>query len=129
MKSLIVKFTSSFSQKQNRSYIALHSNLRNCQSLINIRNIDDKNCFFYCYTAAYHLYTEKRLIETSSWRCKTSSDTYNPSINPIAKEPLGGFSMPMPFGQNDRFEKLNEVQVHVFRFEKKDLVPFRVSKF
>ena len=35
----------------------------------------------------------------------------------------------MPFNQIDRFEKLNEVQVNVFRFEEKDLVPLRVSKY
>ena len=128
IKNLFVKFLS-FSPIQGRSFIALPSNLRNCQSLINIRNIVDENCFFYCFTAAYHLHTDEPLIHTSSWRCKTSSDTYNPSINPLAKKHLGEFPTPMPFNQIDRFEKLNEVQVNVFRFEEKDLVPLRVSKY
>ena len=128
IKNLFVKFLS-FSPIQGRSFIALPSNLRNCQSLINIRNTVDENCFFYCFTAAYHLHTDEPLIHTSSWRCKTSSDTYNPSINPLAKKHLGEFPTPMPFNQIDRFEKLNEVQVNVFRFEEKDLVPLRVSKY
>ena len=36
--------------------------------------------------------------------------------------------MPMPFNQIERFQKL-KVQVNVFRFENKDLVPLRISKF
>ena len=35
----------------------------------------------------------------------------------------------MPCNRIDRFGKLNEIQVNVPRFEKKDLVPLRVSKF
>ena len=108
---------------------ALPSNLRNCQSLINIRNIVDENCFFYCFTAVYHLHTDEPLAQTSSWRCKASSGIYNPSINPLAKKHLGEFPTPMPFNKIDRFQKLNEFQVNVFRFEEKDLVPLRVSKF
>ena len=125
---MFVKFVSS-SPRKGRSFIALPSNLRNCQSLINIRNTVDENCFFFCFTAAYHLHTDEPLIQTSSWQCKRSSDTYNPSINQLAKKHLGEFATPMPFNQIDRFEKLNEVQVNVFRFEEKDLVPLRVSKY
>ena len=117
-----VKFVS-FSQWKGRSYIVFPSNFPICQSLIIFRNIADENCFWFCYTAAYHLYTEKPLIERSSWRCKTSPNTSNPSFNPLAKKHLSEFSMPIAFKQIDRFEKLNQFQVNVFRFQK------RISKF
>ena len=35
----------------------------------------------------------------------------------------------MPFNQIDRFEKLNEVQVHVFRIEKKGLGSLKSRNF
>ena len=127
-KKTCVNFVS-FSPIQGGSCIALCSNLRSCQSLINIRNIVDENCFFYCFTASYHLHTDEPLIRTSSWRFKTCSDTFNPSIHPLAKKHLGEFPTPMPFNQIDRFDELNEVQFNVFRSEEKDLVPLRVSKY
>ena len=64
-------------------------------------------------------YTQEPLIETSFWRCKTSPNTYDPSVNLWSKKHLGEFSKPMLCNQNDRFEKLNDVQLNVFRFEKK----------
>ena len=128
IKNLLVKFTS-YSPIKGRSYTALPNKLQGCRSLLNIRNLGDENCFLYCYTAAYHLHTEIPLIETSSWRCKSNPDTYNPRTNPLAKKHHGDFSMPMPFNEIERFEKLNKVQVNVFRLEKKDLLPLRVSKF
>ena len=42
---------------------------------------------------------------------------------------MGEFPTPVPFNQFDHFEKLDGVQVNVFRFEEKDLVPLRVSKY
>ena len=59
------------------------------------------------------------LIETISWQCNTRPDTYNPNITPLVKKHLGEFAMPLPFNQIDRSEKLNEVQVKIFRFGKK----------
>ena len=49
----------SFSPIQGRSFFALLGNLRNCQSLINIRNIVDKNCFLllYCCIPSSHGWT------------------------------------------------------------------------
>ena len=95
IKNLLVKFTS-YSPIKGRSYMALPNKLQGCRSLLNIRNLGDENCFLYCYTAAYHLHTEIPLIETSSWRCKSNPDTYNPRTNPLAKKHHGDFSMPMP---------------------------------
>ena len=68
------------------------------------------------------------LIETICWQCNTSPHTY-PNITPLAKKHLGEISMPLPFNQIDRSEKLNEVQVNIFRFRKKDLLPFESQNF
>ena len=125
IKNLLVKFTS-YSPIKGRSYMALPNKLQSCRSLLNIRNLGDQNCLLTCYT---YLHTEIPLIETSSWRCKSNPDTYNPRTNPLAKKHHGDVSMPMRFNEIERFEKLNKVQVNVFRLEKKDLLPLRVSKF
>ena len=44
-----------FNPIRGSSYLALPSELVNDRNLINIRNINDSNCFLYCYTAAYHM--------------------------------------------------------------------------
>ena len=43
-------------------------------------------------------------------------------------QPVGDFEMPMAFNQILRFENLNKVQVNVFRFQKKEPIPLRISK-
>ena len=43
-------------------------------------------------------------------------------------QPAGEFAMPMGFKDIDKFETLNDVEVNVFGFEKRDLFPMRVSK-
>ena len=58
---------------------------------------------------------------------KTNSETYS-SSNPMTHQPVGDSEMPMSFNQILRFEKLSEVQVIVFRYQKKDLIPLRVAK-
>ena len=37
------------------SYLALPGTLSGMSAMINIQNREDEQCFFYCYTAAYHL--------------------------------------------------------------------------
>ena len=44
-----------FNPIRGSSHLALPSELVNNRHLLNIRNINDSNCFFYCYTAAYHM--------------------------------------------------------------------------
>ena len=101
IKNLFVKFTS-YSPIRGSSYMALPNKFQGCRSLLNIRNIEDENCFIYCFTAAYHLHTDIPLLETSSWRCKTNTGTYNPTYNPLAK------SMLATFGCQCRFMNLND---------------------
>ena len=58
---------------------------------------------------------------------RTNPETYITS-NPMSHQPVGEFEMPMTFNQIPRFEKLNKVQVNVFRYQNKDLIPLRISK-
>ena len=125
IKHLDVKMVS-FTPVRGSSYIALPSELQGIRSLLNIRNHLDNKCFLYCFTAAYHLYYGPPL-ETDTWRTVTSPPLYS-SNNPAAHQPLGNFDMPMGFKDMVAFEDLNQVQVNVFKYEKKQLFPLRLSK-
>ena len=105
-----------FSPIRGSSFLALPPQLATYYDLLNIRNHNDNNCFLYCYTAAYHLNFGPSLhnCENDSWRKKTSPDTYGPA-NPIAHQPAGDFAMPMSLKELPRFEKINKVQINVFR--------------
>ena len=109
------------------SYLALPSDLQSMNCLLNIRNREDNNCFLYCYVAAWPFTYAQSLYENVGWRMRTNPETYSTS-NPMTHEPVGDFEMPMAFNQIPRFENLNKVQVNVFRYQKKDLIPLRISK-
>ena len=109
------------------SYLALPSDLQSMNCLLNIRNREDNNCFLYCYVAAWHFTYAQSLYENVGWRMRTKPETYSTS-NPMTHQPVGDFEMPMAFNQIPRFENLNKVQVNVFRYQKKDLIPLRISK-
>ena len=64
LKNFLVKFIS-FSSIQSQYYIAIARSLPNYQSLMCLRNNADEDCFFYCYTAAYDLYSNKLRFETN----------------------------------------------------------------
>ena len=109
------------------SYIALPPFLENMKCLLNIRNHGDNNCFIYCYVAAWHFKFGPSLHENVTWRMRTSPETYNTS-NELAHQPLGEYEMPMGFNQIPRFEKANKVQVNVFQYRQKNLIPILISK-
>ena len=109
------------------SYLALPSDLQSMNCLLNIRNREDNNCFLYCYVAAWHFTYAQSLYENLGWRMRTNPETYSTS-NPMTHQPVGHFEMPMAFNQIPRFENLNKVQVNVFRYQNKDLIPLRISK-
>ena len=46
----------------------------------------------------------------------------------MAHQLVGEFEMPMAFNQIPRSENLSKIQVNVFRYQKKDLIPLRLSK-
>lgn len=104
-----------FSPIRGSSYIALPASLNSEQSLLNIRNFGDHNCFLYCFTAWYHQRNGPELLPPGgNWRRRTSPFVYGPQ-NPIAHQASGDFEMPMPIDEINRFEKLNSVAVNIFR--------------
>ncbi len=94
------------------TYLALSLELKD-RFVLDIRNKDDR-CFAYCYTAAYHLKFGPELTPQNSWWKKQQQQTYDES-NLMAKQPDGDFDYRMPLNQISRFERLNRVQVNVFR--------------
>ena len=85
------------------------------QSLLNIRNYNDPNCFLYYSTAAYHIFTGKPLAGPETLRrVKKSPELYG-SGNRTAHPALGEYKMPMPMSEIGIFENENGVHVNIFR--------------
>ena len=97
------------------SNLAFPNDLRSMNCLLNIRNREDNNCFLYCYVAAWPFTYAQSLYENVGWLMRTNPKTYSRS-NPMRHQPVGDFELPMAFNQIPRFENLNKVQVHVFRY-------------
>ena len=116
-----------FNPIRGSSYIALPSELKNNRILLNIRKIKDSKCFLYCYTAAYYMKVGPTL-ESNSWQLITSPALYN-STNVSAHQPQGKYGeMAMAVDKTESFETFEQVNVNVFRYHKKQLLPPRVSK-
>ena len=125
---LDVKFAT-FNPIRGSSYLPTPPELDASRLLLNIRNLQDHNCFLYCFTAAWHLKHGPLLYNSGSDSIakRTSPETYS-RRNPLAHQAEGEFEMPMGFGQMLRFEKLNDCKINVFRFSEKQLVPLRVTR-
>ena len=108
------------------SLIALPS-LQSMACLLNIRIPNDNNFFLYCYVAIWHSQFGPSLHDSVSWRLRTSPETYGRS-NLLAHQPVCGFEKPMEFYQTPKFERLNNIQVNVFQYRKKTLIPVLISK-
>ena len=111
------------------SFIPLPAKTANSQQLINICNHNDHNCFLLCYTAAFHLRYKPDLIVGRLVDPKleeTDPYTYTKFGTHQASD---DFVMPMSFNMIPQFERLNNVQVNVFQYQKGDLIPMIVSKF
>ena len=93
----------------------------NC--LLNIRNWEDTIASSF---VTWHLAYSQCLFENLGWRMRMNPETSSP--NPMTHQPVGDFDMPMAFNQIPRFQNLNKVQINVFRYRKKDLIPLRTSK-
>lgn len=104
-----------FSPIRGSRYISLPPELDNEQSLLNIRNMGDNNCFLHCFIAQYHLTFGPSLHPPRATKRQKEDPWYYSSGNPIAHVPQGTFTMPMSLNQIHRFEELNDVSVNVFR--------------
>ena len=109
----------SFTPLRGSSYPALPSDLQGIQSLINVRNHVDNNCFWLCFTAAYNFFHGPPL-QTDTWRTVTSPHLYSAN-NPAAHQSLRTFEMLMGFRDMAASENLNYVQVNVFKYENQQL--------
>ena len=105
-----------FAPMTGSSYIALPNKLQNSNSLLNIRNREDHNCFLYCFTAAWHRKYGPALTPPGQHPRLNRTDprTYS-DANPVAHQPRGEFDMPMGLGQIPRFEEINKCRINIFQ--------------
>ena len=105
-----------FSPIRAGSYLELPDALSAASTLLtNINTKDDDRCFLYSFVAAYHNVNEPALYPTSRrWLEKNKVSTYNLDKEGIVKI-NGEYEMPMGLMDMDRFEKLNNCQINVFR--------------
>lgn len=126
--SLQVRFAA-FVPARGSSFVDLPKQLKAMKCFLNIRNHNDHTCFLMCWTAAYHLKHGPCLLKDKTWRTPTDPDQYR-SSNPLAKIPVGSYTLPMSIHDIDRFETANKTNVNVFRYNenKREVVPLRVSR-
>ena len=92
--------------------------IRESQSLINVRNYDDHNCFELCFTAAYSLKYGFDLLlndqqKTNPAAARTQPDTYTAAS---AHKARGIFDLPMNLASIGNLEQLNNERVNVFQY-------------
>ena len=88
-----------FTPMKGLSYIALPHQLQSSNSLLNIRNREDHNCFMYRFTAAWHRKYGPALTPPGQHpRIKRSDPRIYSNANHVAHQPRGKFDMPMGLG-------------------------------
>ena len=105
-----------FSPIRAGSYLELPDALSAASTLLTkINTKDDDRCLLYCFVAAYHNVNEPALYPTSRrWLEKNKVSTYDLDKEGIVKI-NGEYEMPMGLMDMDRFEKLSNCQISVFR--------------
>ena len=136
MDGCLKKFFASISSSQSTDRPAalpltarfnLPPDLQKCNSLLNIRNHTDSNCFIYSFVAASYL--KNNDFEGEEGQNDSLKLTFHEFYQNLSSlQPAGEFAMPMSFNDIEKFETLNDIEVNVFVFENRDLFPMRVSK-
>ena len=111
------------------SFIPLPAKIANSQQLINIRTHNDHNCFLLGYTVAYHLRYKPDLIVGRLVDPKLEETDPHTYTMPGTHQASDDFVMPMSLNMIPQFERLNNIQVNVFQYQKGDRIPMIVSKF
>ena len=111
------------------SFIPLPAKIANSQHSINICNHNDHNCFLLCYTAAYHLRYKPDLIVGRLVDPKLEETDPHTYTKPGTHQASDDFLMPISLNMIPQFERLNNVQVNVFQYQKGDIIPMIFSKF
>ena len=145
---LTVKF-SKISPLRAGSYLLFPSDLKKQNfSPAKIETKNNNKCFLYCFIAAYHLLQQKngpalykasegfqknRKIATyegkSDEEDKDEDNVQEVVVNEEKKETIkivkteGEFDMPMSNLDIERFERMNNVQINVFRYLSDKLIP------
>ena len=104
------------------SFIPQPAKLANTRQLINIRNHNDHYCFLLCYTAAYHLRYRLDLIVGRLVDPKLEETDPHTYTKPGTHQASDDFVMPMSLNMIPQFERLDNVRVNVFQYQKGDLI-------
>ncbi|GBM44867.1 hypothetical protein AVEN_157095-1 [Araneus ventricosus] len=94
------------------SFIPLPSAIAEKRAVVNIKNTDNK-CFLWCVLAALHPAT------TNPQRVSN----YVPFVKTLNVDQI---TFPTPLSQIDRFEKLNNISINVFGFER-EVFPLKIT--
>ena len=101
------------------SYIGLPSELqkhRGRSNLLNIKNTGN-NCFALCYIAMKYGSDDNRYRNTDE-RC------YISKLHRIR----GTYEYPMPLSSLEKFENMNDTNINVFVYKRRQILPFRISR-
>ena len=111
----LVLHTVKYEPLSGSSFIPLPKALADKKAIINMEN-DDNQCFKWCIARALNP------VERNPKRITKILQLQAEKLNWKA------FKFPMELSQINRFEKLNEISVNVFGYEKNEVYPLRVSK-
>ena len=97
------------------SFIDLPTTLKQCGTLLNIKNADNK-CFLWCLIAACYGFNE-------------NPETVNQYLPYENHFDMSDIPYPVSLASLDRFERQNNnISVNVFGFENKEIYPLRITK-
>ena len=109
-------YTINYRPLRPSGYMELPSSLKRSNSVLNIKNVDNK-CFVYCIIAALQHPKVSNSDKVSDYQA------FEQDIN------MSGISFPVRLEQIDRFEILNKhISVNVFGFERSEILPLRITK-
>ena len=98
------------------SYIPLPKKIADKKAIINVKNLNDNECFKWAVTSA--IYTAKNIPERLNKNMRDNSEKFN----------WKGIEFPVSLKQIVKFEKQNPFAVNVFGIEGEKVYPLRISK-
>ena len=98
------------------SYIPLPEKIADKKAIINVKNLNDNECFKWAVTSA--IYTAKNIPERLNKNMRDNSEKFN----------WKGIEFPVSLKQIVKFEKQNPFAVNVFGIEGEKVYPLTISK-
>ena len=105
-----------FEPLSGSSYIPLPKTIADKNAIINVKNLNDNECFKWAVTSA--IYTAKNHPERLNKNMRINSEKFN----------WKGIEFPVSLKQIVKFEKQNPFYVNVFGIEGEKVYPLRISK-